>query len=222
MCFSAEASYAAAAVLLPAGAVASQRAYKTSRKYLAIAALPFFFGMQQLFEGLVWTGGAFASDEMVRRYSMAYMLFTWLAWPVWVPFSVYFLEPCRRRYVYLIFAIMGGMVGALQYIPYFAHDGWLVTRFLPNAISYQGTVLFDFIMRRELSNAIYLFIIIAPLLTSSNRGAQVFGVLISIVAGATYLFFQFASISVFCFGGALLSLYIVYMVFSEAKAASRV
>ncbi len=219
MCFSAEASYAAAAVLLPAGVVASHRAYQTNRKYVAIAALPFFFGLQQLFEGLVWTGGAFASDDMVQRYSMAYMFFSWLAWPVWVPFSTYFLEPCRRRFIYLIFAIIGGMLGAMQYFPYFAHEGWLVTRFLPNAISYQGTVLFDFIMRRELTNAIYLFIIIAPLLTSSNRRAQVFGILISIVVAITYFFFQFAYISVFCFGGALMSLYIVYMVLVDGEPA---
>jgi hypothetical protein len=114
---------------------------------------------------------------------------------------------------------MGGMLGAMQYFPYFAHEGWLVTKILPNAISYQGTVLFDFIMRRGLTNAIYLFIIIAPLLTSSNQRAQVFGILISIVVAITYLFFQFAYISVFCFGGALMSLYVVYMVFAEAGPA---
>lgn len=216
MCFSPEVSYTAAAVLLPAGAVASLRAYRTNRNYLPIAALPFFFGLQQLFEGLVWTGSAVSSDSMIQRYSMAYMFFSWLAWPVWVPFSTYFLEPCRRRYIYLIFAIVGGMLGAVQYFPYFAHEGWLVTKFLPNAISYQGTVLFDYIMRRELTYAIYLFIIVAPLLTSSDRRAQVFGLLISIVVGITYLFFQFAYISVFCFGGALMSLYIVYMVYVEA------
>ena len=47
MCFSAEASYTAAALLLPAGALASQRAYQANRKYLAIAALPLLFGFQQ-------------------------------------------------------------------------------------------------------------------------------------------------------------------------------
>ena len=222
MCFSAEASFTAAAVLVPAGAITVSRAYRTNRQYLPIAALPLFFGLQQLFEGLVWTGNALSSDSMVQRYSMAYMFFSWLAWPVWVPFSTYFLEPCRRRYVYLIFAILGGMLGATQYLPYFAHDGWLVTKFLPNAISYQGTVLFDFIMQRDLTYAIYLFVVIAPLLTSSNRRAQVFGILISIVVAITYLFFEYAYISVFCFGGALMSLYIVYMVFSEAEAASNI
>jgi len=219
MCFSAQASFTAAAILLPAGAIGIQRAYQTDRRYLPLAALPIFFGLQQLFEGLVWTGNALSSDTMVRQFSLAYMFFSWLAWPVWVPFSTYFLEPCGRRYVYLIFAIMGGMLGAIQYFPYFAHEGWLITKFLPHAVSYQGTILFDFLMRRELTNAIYLFVIIGPLLTSSNRHAQIFGVLISAVAAVTYLFFQFAYISVFCFGGALMSLYIVYVVFQTTAPA---
>ena len=220
MCFSAEVSFTAAAILLPAGAIGVQRAYRTDRRYLPFAALPIFFGLQQLFEGLVWTGNALLSDNMVQRFSLAYMFFSWLAWPVWVPFSTYFLEPCGRRYVYLTFAIIGGMLGALQYFPYFAHEGWLVTKFLPHAISYQGTVLFDFLMRREITYALYLFVIIAPLLTSSDRRAQIFGILISVVATVTYLFFQFAYISVFCFGGAVMSLYIVYAVF-RAEAPER-
>ncbi len=111
----------------------------------------------------------------------------------------------------------GGMLGAVQYFPYFAHEGWLVTKFFPHAISYHGTLLFDFIMRRQLTYAIYLFVIIAPLLTSSDRHAQIFGILISIVVIVTYLLFWFAYISAFCFGGALMSLYIVYMLFREPK-----
>ncbi|MGD9920927.1 MAG: DUF6629 family protein [Pseudorhodoplanes sp.] len=217
MCFSAEVSYSAAAILLPAGGFTIRKAYQKNRKLVPLAALPMLFGFQQLFEGLVWTGGALSSEAMVERYSLAYMFFSWLAWPIWVPFSTYFLEPCRRRHVYLLFAILGGIIGAMQYFPYFAHDGWLVIKFLPHAISYQGTVLFDFIMRRGYTYAIYLFVIIIPLLTSSNRRAQVFGVLITAVAITTYLFFQFAYISVFCFGGALMSLYIIYMVFSEPE-----
>lgn len=212
MCYSAEASYTAAAVLLPAGAWAMRESYRKSRSLLPLATLPVLFGFQQLFEGLVWTGNALSSNAMIERYSLAYMFFSWLAWPVWVPFSTYFLEPCRRRYLYLLFAILGGMVGAMQYFPYFAHEGWLVTKFLPHTVSYEGTVLFDFIMRRGLTYAIYLFVIIAPLLSSSDRQAQVFGGLISLVVTITYLFFRYAYISVFCFGGALMSLYIVYMV----------
>ena len=217
MCFSAEVSFASAAVLLPAGAIAAHKASKTNRRYLPIAVLPFLFGLQQLFEGFVWMGGSWASEDMVRRFSMAYMFFSWLAWPVWVPYSTYFLEPCRRRHVYLLFAILGGMLGALQYVPYFAHDGWLETTFLPHVIVYGGNVLFDLIMRREFTYAIYLFVITAPLLTSSDPHARIFGLLITGVALTTYAFFAYAHISVFCFGGALMSLYIVWWMWDAAE-----
>jgi hypothetical protein len=215
MCFSAEASYTAAAILLPMGGFAIRRAYQTDRKYLPISALPLFFGLQQLAEGLVWTSGQLVDRAWVENFSLIYMFFSWLAWPVWVPFSTYFLEPCRRRYVYLVFSILGGMLGAVQYFPYFAHDGWLNTRFLSRAIVYDGTVIFDFIMRREFTYVIYLFVIIAPLLSSSNRRVNIFGVLISAVVIAVYLFFRYAYISFFCIGGALMSLYLVYMIYID-------
>jgi hypothetical protein len=143
------------------------------------------------------------------------MFFSWLAWPVWVPLSAYFLEPCMRRNLYLAFSILGGMLGAIQYIPYFAHEGWLTVKFFYYAISYEGTVLLDFIMRREITYVVYLFVILAPLLTSSKRSVNIFGMLLVLVVTVTYLFFSYAYISVFCFGGAIVSVYLVYMVFSE-------
>lgn len=217
MCFSATASFSAAAVLLPAGAVATYRAYKIDRRYTAICALPFLFGVQQFFEGMVWVTGARQDVMSVQMFSLAYMFFSWLAWPVWVPFSTYFVEPERRKPIYLGFAIAGGMLGAMQYFPYFVHDGWLMTRFLKNAISYEGTLLFDFIMARQITYLIYVTIIIAPLLISSDRDVRIFGVLVSIVLAVTYFFFSFAYISVFCFGGALMSLYLIYMTFKKNK-----
>jgi hypothetical protein len=107
------------------------------------------------------------------------------------------------------------MLGAIQYFPYFAHDGWLIVKFLDHAISYQGTVLFDFIMRREITYVVYLFIILVLLLTSSKRGVNIFGLLLVLVIVITYIFFRYAYISVFCFGGAIMSVYLVYMVFRE-------
>lgn len=210
MCFSAEVSYVTAAILFPAGALAMQKAYSADVRYLPFATLPVLFGLQQLFEGLVWSN---AGDvNLVERYSLFYMFFSWLAWPVWVPFSAYFLEPCRRRYIYLLMSILGGMIGALQYVPYFAHEGWLVTRFFSHAISYDGIQLLDFVVGREFTYILYLFVIIAPLVTSSVRDVKIFGYLVSLVVVVTYGFFQFAYVSVFCFGGALMSLYLVQMV----------
>lgn len=213
MCFSAEASFITAAVLLPAGTYAMAKAGRSDPRYLPFATLPFLFGLQQLFEGLVWSAG----QEWVQTYSLAYMFFSWLAWPVWVPYSTYFLEPCRRRHVYLLMAILGGMLGALQYVPYFAHEGWLVTQFLPYAISYNGTHLLDYIVPREFTYLVYVLVIIAPLVSSSVKDVNVFGYLVSFVLVVTYFFFQYAYISIFCFGGAIMSLYIVWMIDRKSR-----
>lgn len=214
MCFSAEASFITAAVLLPAGTYAMAKAGRSDPRYLPFATLPFLFGLQQLFEGLVWSAG----QEWVQTYSLAYMFFSWLAWPVWVPYSTYFLETCRRRHVYLLMAILGGMLGALQYVPYFAHEGWLVTQFLPYAISYNGTHLLDYIVPREFTYLVYVLVIIAPLVSSSVRDVNVFGYLVSFVLVVTYFFLQYAYISMFCFGGAIMSLYIVLMIDRKSRS----
>lgn len=217
MCFSASASFTASAVLLPAGTLALRRAYTTDRRYLALCALPFLFGVQQLLEGFVWTAGARGAGSLVGTFSLGYMFFAWLAWPVWVPFATFFIEPPRRRWVYLVFAIAGGMLGALQYVPYFAHEGWLVTTFLGRAIRYGGTELLDSVIGRNFTYAIYLAIIIAPLLIATDRQVRVFGALVLLVFLTTYFFFTFAYISVFCFGGAIMSLYLVYMIHTKGR-----
>jgi hypothetical protein len=213
MCFSATASFTAAAVLVPAGALTARRAYTADRRYLAIGVLPLLFGLQQFSEGMVWTGGARQAPGLVAAFSLAYMFFAWFLWPVWVPFATFFVEPARRKPLYLLFAIAGATLGGLQYVPYFAHDGWLATTFLNRAIAYGGTELLDLVIGRNATYTIYLAIIIAPLLIASDRRLRVFGVLVSLVFVTTYLFFRFAYISVFCFGGALMSLYLVYVIF---------
>ncbi len=215
MCFSAEASFAAAAILLPAGVAAIQRAYKTDRRYVPIAALPLLFGIQQVLEGAVWTSNG--NSQLVEQFSLAYMFFSWLAWPVWVPFSVYFLEPIRRRPLFVIFAIFGGILGGTQYFPYFAHDNWLVTVFLGKAISYEGKELFDYIIGRPATYVLYVTFVIGPLLLSSHSNIRIFGLLVFMVLITTYVFFAFAYISVFCFGGGLMSLYIVWMIFGGGR-----
>lgn len=211
MCFSAEVSFTAAAILLPAGVAAVLRAYKTDRRYIPIASLPVLFGLQQALEGAVWTSAG--NQDMVAQFSLAYMFFSWLAWPVWTPFSVYFLEPDRRKPLFIILAILGGILGGTQYFPYFAHDNWLITNFLERAISYEGEELFDYIIGRPATYMLYASFVIGPLLLSSHSNIRIFGLLVFLVLIVTYIFFAYAYISVFCFGGGIMSLYLVWMIF---------
>ncbi len=219
MCFSAEASFTAAALLIPLGGVAVARAMKVTPKYAPLCTLPLLFGLQQAMEGLVWVAGGGPDGAWVERFSLACLFFSWIAWPVWVPVSVYFLEPPRRRPLYLAFAVGGAMLGGLQYIPYFAHEGWLRTTFLQYAIRYSDTQLLDALMTREATYLFYLVFIIVPLLVSSDRAARIFGVLVTFVLAITYFFFSFAYISVFCMGGAIMSSYLVWMIFQKGADA---
>lgn len=219
MCLSAPVSLAAAAVLVPTGLLAVNRALRVDRRFLALAALPILFGLQQYFEGMVWLAGAAEDQGSLSANSLAYMFFAWIAWPVWVPVSGYFIETGRRRILYLAFIVGGAMLGALLYVPYFAHDGWLTIRFLERAIVYETTELLDFIMAREFTYGIYIFFVVAPLLISRDRHIRIFGLLIAGVLAVTYAFFQYAHISVFCFGGALASLYLVFAILRKRTVA---
>ncbi len=175
--------------------------------------LTLFVGVLLYLAYIVWIGGDSGNDDLVRIASLAYMFFSWLAWPIWVPFSTYFLEPLRRKPLYLVMAIIGAILGAGQYLPYLVHNNWLSVKFLDNAIVYDGVELFDFIFAREITYLIYLATIIVPALVSTKPEIRVFGILIAIAFAVTYAFFAFAYISVFCFSGALMSLYLVAMIF---------
>jgi hypothetical protein len=56
MCFSPEASFAAAGVLVSAGVCCVRGAWVKDRAYLPLSVVPLFFATQQFCEGLVWLG----------------------------------------------------------------------------------------------------------------------------------------------------------------------
>lgn len=220
MCFSAGASFTAAAALIPTGAGLLTRAALTDPRKLAVAALPLLFGTQQAIEGAIWMANAGGTAATVERLSLGYMFFSWLVWPVWIPVSAYFLEPARRRSLFLFVAIIGGMLGGLQYIPYFAHEGWLTTRFFPRAISYEGKELLDYVIGREATYTIYVAVVIGALFLSSRTEMRIFGLLAAGVLAITYTIFAYAYVSVFCFGAAVVSLYLIRVVRGDIAADS--
>ena len=211
MCFSPEVSFTAAAVLVPAGGYAMAQAWRTDRRYLTLCTLPLLFGVQQFLEGMVWISGHAGLDR-VQAWSIAYLFFAWLGWPVWVPFSIYWLESPRRQPFYLVAAIAGAILGAGQFLPYLAHGDWVQTSFLPRAIVYGGTEMVQLIIGEIPTYSIYLTLVIIPCLLASDRRVKVFGLLIALAFATTWLFFRYAYISVFCFWGAVISLYLVWMI----------
>lgn len=54
MCYSATASFATAAFLIPTGIYTTYIAYKKHPTYIFLALIPLFFAFQQLMEGMIW------------------------------------------------------------------------------------------------------------------------------------------------------------------------
>lgn len=215
MCLSAPVSLTAAAVLIPLGAATVRRAWRTDRRYVALAALPVLLGVQQLIEGFIWIEGGRSNMQAVEILSLAYTFFAWIGWPVWIPLAAYFVEPQRRRPAYLMFIIVGAMLGSIQWLPYLAHAGWLKVSFFEYAVRYSDQQLLDVIVGRPLTYAVYSGLVTVPMLLSSDHRLRIFGGLIALVLVVTLVFFQWAYISVFCFGGAIASLYLAWVMWRK-------
>ena len=83
MCFSAEASFGAAALLVPSGAYCLRSAVRKMPRWLPLAAVPLVFGIQQCSEGLVWVGLGRDDAALTREASLVYLFFALTFWPCW-------------------------------------------------------------------------------------------------------------------------------------------
>ena len=75
MCFSAEASLATGAILIPMGAYSVAIAYMKDRTYLALAATPFLFGVQQIVEAGVWFSLGKQNPDLAKPLALRLPLF---------------------------------------------------------------------------------------------------------------------------------------------------
>ena len=95
MCFSAPASFAVGAALVPAGVYCVRSAFKKSIRHLPLALTPLVFAAQQFAEGAVWVGVGREDPALVRSASLVYLFFALSFWPAWIPLSLLFPEDRR-------------------------------------------------------------------------------------------------------------------------------
>jgi len=97
MCFSAEASFAASAVLGVGGIWTLSQVPTPAERPLA--AMPVIFAVQQFSEGLVWVGVAQDQTTLVTVFSHVFSFFALFLWPIYTPLAVLRVEPgpTRRR-----------------------------------------------------------------------------------------------------------------------------
>lgn len=209
MCFSAPASFTAAAVLLGLGTVTMRRA--RSRRELPYAAIPLLFGVQQLLEGMLWLTFPDRAPLLNVALTHLYSFFSRVLWPIYVPLAALALESVRwRRRVLVAIAVAGALVGL--YLLAMLVKLPITARVVGQHILYDSPHFY--VMT---TMALYLIGTCASLMVSSHRRVAAFGVAAFVSAIAAYMFYATWFISVWCFFAAGLS-FIVLWQFREPRA----
>lgn len=218
MCFSATVSFGAAAVLIPLGLHTLQRAWRSDHRFLALAAFPLFFGLQQLTEGLTWLNLGGLRPEYTQASALGFLFFVYLLWPVLVPLAARQLDDrSRSRAALLFLALFSASVGALVYLPLLLNQDGLSVTIVQHSILYEPRLLFGEQWNEWVSRTGYALIVTLPLLISPWANVRLFGALVALSLILSALYFDHAFTSVWCFFAALLSIFIRRLIRLDAQ-----
>ena len=206
MCFSANASFAASAILVTAGAYALSVRRRSGEWVFAV--IPLIFSVQQFVEGFVWLrlsdGGP---PEAVVPLARAYLLFSQALWPLWVPIAVLRLEPVKCRRLWLRWMLAAGSVTGAYYL-------WTLLSAPPIASAEGHHIHYSMRYRWELEHpiaALYFTATVLSVFTSSLGRMWVLGIALMISYAVARIAFNGNVISVWCYFAALISVSIIYL-----------
>jgi hypothetical protein len=184
--------------------------------FLPLALVPLAFGIQQIFEGFVWLGIKGDNVESARAWALGFLFFSHFFWPFFIPLMSYSAEiqPRRRKFLGAL-TIMGVIFSACIYIPFLFREGWYNPVVINCHLDYSTTVLFGALPTR----IIYAVIVLAGLFGSTNRNIKIFGGIAFVSIAVTVIFWSYAFISVWCFFAAILSAYLIYVIWRLPKSS---
>jgi hypothetical protein len=214
MCFSAEASFAAGAALVPAGVYCMQAAARRKPRWLPLAAVPVFFGLQQISEGFVWVGLERGDGELTLRGALGFLLPALAGWPFWTPLLIWAMEthPVRKKLLLLWTALSTVWFWVLFWPLVMAPETLLTTRIQHHSIlySFDDLPVYQYLSLLAV-RILYVLTVTIPLVISSDRGAMVPALLVAGTLAVTFVFFHYAFVSVWCFFAAVLSIILVWV-----------
>ena len=202
MCFSAPASFSAAAVCAGIGVLTVRRAGKVD---LMLAFIPIIFSLQQALEGFVWLTKAAGCG---RDAGYGFAIIAFCLWPLYVPVATWRSETnAGLRTSMLSFAVPGTVVAATAAWVLFVG---LKIDFATNKIQYLPTTRYPLIF-----DYLYAICVIGPFLLHRNIYLRIFGCLILVFFGLSTLLFNPARYSVWCFFAAISSIVLYFFVASR-------
>jgi hypothetical protein len=211
MCFSPEASFAGGAIISAIGVVTIRKVHKPSQ--ILFACIPFFFGLQQFAEGLLWLTLPLPQYIGVQKVlTYIFMIMAQFIWPSLIPLSILLMEEeKRKKRIIKNFLILGAVVS-------FYYAVCLLSCHLnPKNVGYHIKYYNDF--PESLTNIAFLLYLIAtitPLFISSVKRIHLMGILMSLSCLVTAIFFTHFLTSVWCFFAALIS-GVIYWILSDLQ-----
>ena len=207
MCFSAEVSFGASAVLVAAGSLTMYENKRPDHRMFAL--IPVLFGIQQFFEGWVWVSlqtGGYENIGLISKYG--FLVFAQLVWPVWIPLSAYYPERNSKRKKMIVFSLALGIFLALL-LGYRMIEYDVTASIQDKHIFYQ---IGHFKSTNWWSGIFYLLPALFPFIFSSDKRINILGYLMLLMFAVSKVFYLRYMISTWCFFAAVLSAYIFFIV----------
>lgn len=214
MCFSAEASFAVGASLIPAGAYCATAAVRKRPRLLPLALVPVFFGLQQISEGFVWIGLHRVDPALIRSASLVFLFFALAFWPFYFPFITSLSESHPRKR--LVFGLVTVIAFAWFWVLYFpivsGPESLLRTHVVEHSIQYDYASLAVYkYIPRPLLRVLYFLCVAVPLAFGSESLGRSAGIVFAVSAVFAVIVYDYAFVSVWCFFAAILSGYLCWL-----------
>jgi hypothetical protein len=213
MCYSAAASFAAGAVLLPAGVYCMTSALRTRPGSLPLAVVPIAFGIQQISEGFVWEGLEHGEPVLARQASLFFLFFALVFWPFWFPLISALMDPrpaARRLFVGL--TIVSTAWFWVLFVPIVnGPDSLLRTRIVHHSIQYYFLDLEVYkYVPLTIMRLLYFSCVALPMAFGNGSLGRIPGLVFGASAVIAAVIFDYAFVSVWCFIAAWLSGYLCW------------
>lgn len=212
MCFSAHASFIAAAVAGTAGAACLSRVREPGD--WPLAAMPVFFALQQGLEGLLWLNLASDPASLTSAaLTEGFLIFALVFWPVYAPLAAYTAEADPRRRTWIALCIAAGIAVSLYF--------FVALSATPRTASIQEHHI-AYSADPDLPLAVRILYPVATCLSlvlSSHRAVALGGLVIFIGSVVAYWMYWNAFTSVWCFFAAIASAFIIFH-FERARRAA--
>jgi len=223
MCFSAGASFTAAAGLSAIGLLSIKQAH--TKKIIPLALTPLFCGIQQASEGFVWitlnNGDTTSALHLASMYT--FLFFAAAFWPTWISASLYWAEDVYKRKQLLYKLMFLGILTSLLFLWCWVlkTNGAVVTQHhidypVDNYPFESDNQIYRAIGSHMLS-FLYLLVTITPFFISSIPYIKLLGTALGIGALVTYIFYLIAFPSVWCFFAAVCSILIYWIVWNYER-----